>query len=147
MEAAERADELPPEDFEAMKALTSFAAQVEVERLPARVGIARIMAERFELRFPFGAAEAEFHRARQRSVQSGVARNSEQAARGVVDQVRQLLDLLIGEVAAGPEQQLALDLGHAGELAEENRSHGGGINEIRAGSQRPARVLDQNGVL
>ena len=88
------------------------------------------------MRFPFSAAEAELHGAWQRAVQRLVASDVEEAARGIVDQVRELVDVLVDEVPAGVKQQLALDFGHAGKLAENDQAHESGIDEIPRGSIR-----------
>src|SRR5437868_1192251 len=69
VKAVERADQLPPEHLQAMQAAPFLTPQVEVERRPVRVRIARILAEDVEMRFPRMAVVPRAERGRQRPVE------------------------------------------------------------------------------
>ena len=108
MEAVEGADQLSSEHFEAMQAAPFLAAKVEIEGAPMRVRIAGMAAEDVELLLPFGPAVSGADRVRQRPVKSVAPGDPEQFERSVVDQVRQLLDLIVEKAVAGVKAELAL---------------------------------------
>ena len=70
MQAVERANELPPEHFEAMQAAPFFTAKVEVEGAPAASGSAAPTPEGVEILFPFGPAVSRANRVGQRPVKA-----------------------------------------------------------------------------
>lgn len=123
MEATECADELPAEHLQAVKASALLATEVEVEGVPVRVRVAGIMAEDVEMGFPFVAAVPGANGVGQRPVESVALRDAEQRARGVVDQVRQLLHLIVEQPVPGMKLKLALYLGNAGKVAEDDSGH------------------------
>src|SRR6476469_6237109 len=89
MEAADCADELPPEHFEAMEAPALLAAKVEVEDAPGRVGFAAVVAEKVEILFPAVPGELCADRLRQRPVQGVAPGDPEQLGRSLVDEARE----------------------------------------------------------
>src|SRR5215208_2586910 len=131
----ERADQLPPEHLEAMQAVSLCAAKVETVGAPVRVGIAGIAANDVEARIPFRTTKFGSHRLRQRRVEGAVPSDAEQLARRVVEQVRQLLDLALGQKVAGDQVELALDLCDTRQIAKNDWAHGQRIDEIRGGSK------------
>jgi len=135
MKAVEGADQLPPENIEAMERVALLAAQVEAEGTPVRVRVAAVAAEDIEIRLPFGPAISRSNRTGQRRVEGVVRGDPEQLARGIVDEVRQLLDPVVEEAVAGVQGELALDFGDGGEVAKDDWIHAPRINEIRAGSK------------
>src|SRR5690348_10755658 len=88
MKTVEGADQLPPEHFEAVEGAALLAAEVEAERAPRRVRVARILGEAVEVRLPFGAAVFRAHRIGQRRVDGVVRGDPEQLAGRIVDEVR-----------------------------------------------------------
>ena len=80
MKPIERADQLAPEQFEAMKGPAFLAAEVETELAPMRVRVARILAKAVEVRLPFGAAVSGADRFRQSWIEGVVRGDSEQGA-------------------------------------------------------------------
>ena len=86
--------------------------------------IAGVMAEDVEMRFPVRAAISRSHRVRQRPVEGVALGDAEQLHRCVVDEVRQLLDVIVEEAIAGVEVKLALDRGHGRQVAKDDPGHG-----------------------
>ena len=135
MQAMERADQLPPEDFEAVERAAFLAAQVETELAPICVRVARISAEDVELGLPLGAAMLCPDGFRQRGIEGVVRGDAEQGARRIVDEVRQLLRFILGKQAAGLQAKLLLELGEGWQMAEDDQGHARRIAEIRSGSK------------
>jgi hypothetical protein len=123
MEAVEGADQLSSEHFKAMQAAPFLAAKVEIEGAPMRVRIAGMAAEDVELLLPFGPAVSGADRVRQRPIESVAPGDPEQFERRVVDQVRQLLDLIVEKAVAGVKTKLALDGRDCGQIAEDDAGH------------------------
>src|SRR3954447_9057984 len=123
MKAVERADQLPSEGVNAMQAPPFRAAQVEAEGLPVGVGVARVSAKRGKLLFPFEPAVLPANGGGQRPVEGIALGDPEQLDRGVVDEVRQFLKLVVEQAVAGVEVKLAFDGGDGRELAEDDQGH------------------------
>jgi len=123
MESVERAYQLPSEDFEAVQRAPFRTAKIEVERGPMRVGVATIFAEDVEILLPLGAAVLGSNRLRQRPGKGVAPGDSEQLPRRVIDELRQLLDLVVEQPVAGMQSELALDFGDGRQMAKDNRGH------------------------
>ena len=123
METVEGAYELAPERFEAVECVALIAAKVEVEGPPVRVGVAAVVAEDIEIRFPLDPPISRPNRVRQRPVEGIAPRNAEQLNRSVVDAVRQLLELVVEQSVAGLEVEQALDGGDGRQATEDDLGH------------------------
>jgi len=109
MQAVKRANELPPEHFEAMQAAPFLTAKVEVEGAPLGVRVPGPVPHGVEIRFPFGPAISRANRVRQRPVKGVALSDSEQLNGGGVDEVRKLLDLIVQKAIAKVQVKPALD--------------------------------------
>ena len=123
MEAVEGANQLTTEQFEAMEAPAFVAAKVEVEGAPIGVGVARILPQDVEMLFPFGSAISHANRIGQSPVKGIPRSNSKQLDRSVIDEVRQLLDLIIEQQVAGVHDELALDCRDRRQVTKDDAGH------------------------
>ena len=124
MEAVESANQLPSEYFEAVQSAPFLAAKIEVEGVPMRVRIAGVMPEDVEIRVPFSATVADSNGAGQRPVEGVALGDPEQLGRGLVDEERQFLELIVEQSVAGVHVELAFDRRNGRVAAEDDTSHG-----------------------
>lgn len=131
----QRAEQLAPEQLCAMQPASLVAGEIQPEGAPLCIGVAGSLAEDLELRFPFVATVTRAHRIGQRGIKGVALRDPEQLDRCIIDKVRQLLELVVEQMAANLQIELALDLRDDGQLAKDDRAHARRINEIRKGSK------------
>ena len=116
VEPVERADELPAERLEAVQPAAFRAAEVEAEGVPMRVRVAGVVAEEVEMRLPLGPAVFGPDLLRKRPMEGVAPGDPEQLDRGVVDEVRELLQLVVEQAVAGVKLKQPLDPRHGGQV-------------------------------
>lgn len=109
MKAVKSADELPPEHFKTVQPASPFTSQIEIESGPMGVRVSGVMAEHFEFLFPLRPAVTDPEGFGQRPIECVAPRDPEQLEGSVVDQVRQLLDLIVEKPVPSVQTQLPLN--------------------------------------
>jgi len=120
VQAVERTDELAAEHLEAVQAAALGTAKIEVELTPGRVGIAGVLAEHIEVRFPIRPAVPIENRLRQRPVKGIALRNAKQPDGRLVDHVGELLQLIVEQAVAELEIELPFDSRNVGDVAKDD---------------------------
>src|SRR5690242_9566374 len=73
VKSVDGADQLPPEQVEAVERMPFLAAEVEAEADPKGAGDPRTFSENIEMRFPLPSTEPRPHRVRQCGIERVIA--------------------------------------------------------------------------
>ena len=109
MDAVKGANQLTPEHFKAMQPAPLLTAKIQIEGAPIGVRVPAVLSQHVEVRFPVGPAVLCANWLGQRPVEGVALGDPKQADGGIVDEMRQLLDVIVEQAVAGVKLKLALD--------------------------------------